>query len=92
MYEDGKEEEDGLVDGGEVDPAVEADQEDQLDQQGGVDDGVGEARTKPEQDGEMLGKITKKRKQDSASPTRRPPQEQQQQQQPDKSAGRMSGC
>ena len=54
MYEDGKEEEDGLVDGGEVDPAVEADQEDQLDQQGGVDDGVGEARTKPEQDGEML--------------------------------------
>ena len=43
LYEDGKEEEDGLVDCSEVDPAVEADQEDQLDQQGGVDDGVGEA-------------------------------------------------
>ena len=53
MYEDGKEEEDGLVDGGEVDPAVEADQEDQLDQQGGVDNGVGKTRAKPEEEGEQ---------------------------------------
>ena len=42
LDEDGEEEEDGLVGGGEVDPTVEADQEDQLDQQGGVDNGVGE--------------------------------------------------
>ena len=48
LDKDGEEEEDGLVGGGQVDPAVQADQEDQLHQQGGVHDGVGEARTKPD--------------------------------------------
>ena len=77
MYEDGKEEEDGLVDCSEVDPAVEADEEDQLDQQGGVDDGVGEARTKPEEDGEMIGENTKKDNNDRS--TKQKQQQQQQQ-------------
>ena len=53
LDKDGEEEEDGLVGGGEVDPTVEADQEDQLDQQGGVDNGVGETRAKPEEEGEQ---------------------------------------
>ena len=48
LDKDGEEEEDGLVGGGQVDPAVQADQEDQLHQQGGVHDGVGEAGTKPD--------------------------------------------
>ena len=57
LDEDGEEEEDGLVGGGEVDPTVEADQEDQLDQQGGVDNGVGETRAKPEEEGEQTIKM-----------------------------------
>ena len=48
LDKDGEEEEDGLVGGGQVDTAVQADQEDQLHQQGGVHDGVGEAGTKPD--------------------------------------------
>ena len=48
LDKDGEEEEDGLVGGGQVDPAVQADQEDQLHQQGGVHDGVGETGTKPD--------------------------------------------
>ena len=40
LDEDGEEEEEGLVHGGEVDPGVEGDEEDQLDQERGVDEDV----------------------------------------------------
>ena len=50
LDEDGKEEEEGLVHGGEVDPGVERDQEDELHQEGGVYQDVGQAETEPDQD------------------------------------------
>ena len=40
LDQDGEAEEEGLVGGGEVDPAVEGDEEDQLDQESGVDEGI----------------------------------------------------
>ena len=50
LYEDGKEEKEGLVHGGQVDPGVEGDKEDQLHQEGGVDEDVGEAKAQSDQD------------------------------------------
>ena len=50
LDEDGKEEEEGLVHSGEVDPGVERDQEDELHQEGGVYQDVGQAETEPDQD------------------------------------------
>ena len=47
LYEDGKEEKEGLVHGGQVDPGVEGDEEDQLHQEGGGDEDVGEAGADP---------------------------------------------
>ena len=48
LNEDGKEQEEGLVHGGQVDPRVERDQEDELHQEGGVDEDVGEAGAHPD--------------------------------------------
>ena len=47
LNEHSKEEEDGLIGCSKVDATVEADEEDELDQEGGVDNGVGKARSKP---------------------------------------------
>ena len=49
LYEDGKEEKESLVHGGQVDPGVERDQEDELHQEGGVDEDVGEAEAQSDQ-------------------------------------------
>ena len=38
-----------MVHGGQVDPGVEGDQEDQLHQEGGVDEDVGETQTQSDQ-------------------------------------------
>ena len=43
LDQDGEAEEERLVGGGQVDAAVEGDQEDELDEEGGVDEAVGEA-------------------------------------------------
>ena len=48
LYEDGKEEKESLVHGGEVDPGVEGDEEDQLHQEGGVDEDVGQTGPHPD--------------------------------------------
>ena len=48
LHQDTEEEEEGLVHGGEVDPGVEGDEEDQLHQEGGVDEDVGEAGAHPD--------------------------------------------
>ena len=48
LDEDTEEEEEGLVHGGQVDPGVEGDEEDLLDQEGGVDEDIGEARAEPD--------------------------------------------
>ena len=48
LHEDAEEEEERLVHGGQVDPGVERDQEDELHQQGGVDEDVGEAGAHPD--------------------------------------------
>ena len=48
LDQDGEEEEERLVHGGEVDPGVEGDEEDQLDQERGVDEDVREAGADPD--------------------------------------------
>ena len=50
LHQDTEEEEEGLVHGGEVDPGVEGDEEDQLHQEGGVDEDVGQTQTQSDQD------------------------------------------
>ena len=50
LYEDGKEEKESLVHSGEVDPGVEGDEEDQLHQEGGVDEDIGQTQTQSDQD------------------------------------------
>ena len=48
LDKDGEEEEEGLVHSGEVDPGVERDQEDELHQEGGVYQDVGQAGAHPD--------------------------------------------
>ena len=48
LHQDAEEEEESLVHGRQVDPGVEGDQEDELHQQGGVDEDVGQACAHPD--------------------------------------------
>ena len=48
LHQDAEEEEEGLICGRQVDARVEWDQEDELHEQRGVDEGVGEAGAEPD--------------------------------------------